>query len=29
MRLVLLDAIYMARAYRSVATDIDPDWEGL
>lgn len=29
MRLVLLDSIYMARAYRSIASDIDPDWEGI
>jgi len=29
MRIVLLDAIYMSRAYRSVTSDIDPDWEDI
>ena len=29
MRLVLVDAIYMAEGYRNVLSAIDPEWEGL
>ena len=29
MRIVLVDALYMAEGYRSITSAVDPEWEGL